>query len=286
MSEEKDQQPAGEANKEEFVIPADTGAETYEVVLNKSKNELTIKDPNTNRLVTLKARVEEPDEDEEREVGEGDDEPLTPDEFRAAMERMESLGLTWTADRFPRVKAKDEASEGVLFSDEYEDLQEQYPTLPRELSVVVPYALTRNKVFISGGLAVVGGEDYLEQKVAVVSEFLITPKYRSEFFFKQAIKVPYFETIDWEVIFKTHERNVSTMPGVAYALLMLTLHNTNPRVSRLDEHQNITVAADLVLVDKLIRLLLEVRVALEEAGKLSEVVNERLLKGKGDAKGE
>lgn len=280
MSEKKPKNPAVEESKEPPGLLLPVGDERVEATFNRSKNELIIRDPNTGRVITLSTRVEE----EETEEAGKEDEPLTPDEFRKALERLDALGLTWTADRAPRVKTKDDTPESVLFSDEYEQIQADYPTLPRELRVVASYALTRNKAFVSGGLSIVGGEEYLESKAAIVRELLETPEYRSEFFFKQAIKIPYLETIDWEVVFKTHERNVETMPGAAYALLMLTLHNTNPRISGLDEHQTITVAANLPLVDKIIGLLLEVRGALEEAGKLATLATENLrLKGESDA---
>lgn len=272
MSEEKPKDPAAEESSEALGLPLPMGNERVEVTLNRSKNELTIRDPNTGRVVTLSAIVEE----EEPEDRDEEEEPLTPEEFSGALQRLDALGLTWTADRSPRVKTKDGTPESVLLSDEYEQIQAAYPTLPRELRVVVPYALTRNRSFVAAGLPTVGGEEYLESKAEIVRERLETPEYRSEFFFKQAIKIPYLETIDWEVVLKTHERNVETMPGAAYALLMLTLHNTNPRISGLDEHQTITVAANLHLVDKIIRLLLEVRVALEEAGKLATLADERL----------
>lgn len=240
--------------------------ESIEVTLNKATKELTIKDP-AGKVVTIKANVIEEDEEDDEEVIQ----PLPPDEFRNALEKLSSLGLTWTADRIPRVIAKDPDAESALFSEDFQKLQKAYPNLPRELSVVVYHALTGAPAYES----VVGNEKELKEKVEAVHDLLLTSSFRSEFFFKYAIKVPYFETIDWEVVFKTHERNVAGMPAVAYALLLLTFHNTNARLGKLDQHQNTTVAVDLKLVNKLIGLLLDVKVGLEDAQKLSDMLYER-----------
>lgn len=275
MSEENLQKPAGDVSKEEGGVSASTGDETYEVTLNKSNEQLTIKDPSSGRVVTLRARVEEPEE----EVKEADVEPLSPDEFRAALRKLDELGLTWTSDTIPRITAKEGASEEALLSEEFEQIQAQYPGLPRELGATIYHALTGSSPHES----IVGSKEDLEKKVATVRELIITSEYRSDFFFKHALKIPYFEAIDWEVIFKTHERNVQGMPGVAYALLMLTFHNPNPRVGKLDQHQNVTVAANLSLVDKLIAILIDVKTALEDAKQLTDELNERAA-GKGNAK--
>jgi len=183
---------------------------------------------------------------------------------------MDALGLSWTADGIPRVIPKEGTSDDVLLSEVFTQIQGVYPALPRELGTVVFHALTGMPAHES----VVGSKDDLQRKVSTVHELLITPNYRSEYFFKHAIKVPYFEGIDWEVLLKTHERNVEGMPGMAYALLMLTFHNPNPRVGKIDEHQNMTVAVNVNLVDKLIGLLIDVRTALESAEKLIEKLNE------------
>ena len=276
MSEENLQKPAGEATGEGAGVSVPQGTETFDVTIDKSANQLTIRDPNTGRVVTLKARVTEPPEETEFEQ---DVRPLTPDEFRDALHRLDTLGVTWTADRMPRLVTKDEASDDAFLSEEYQQLQAKYPALPREVGAVVFHTLTG--VPVPG--SIVGSKDDLLKKVAIVQDLLITSEYRSEFFFKHAIKVPYFESIDWEVIFKTHERNVDKSPAIAYALLMLTFHNTNPRVSRLDEHQNMTVAADLNLVNKLIGTLIDIKAALEDTKQLADRFVESQKRGEDDA---
>ncbi len=245
------------------------GDESLEVTINKATNEISLKDPATGRLVTIRANIIEKEEEKEEEDEES--EPLTPAEFREALESLAALGLTWTADRIPRVVAKDESAEDAFFTEEYDELQEAYPNLPRELSAVVYHALTGAPAYDS----VVGTPEALKEKVSVVRDLLLNSKYRAEFFFKYALKVPYFESIDWEVLFKTHEKNVQEMPAVGYALLLLTFHNTNASVGALNKHQNVTVAVDLPLVNKLIRTLVDVKTGLEDAQKLSDQFTER-----------
>jgi hypothetical protein len=266
-----------EETKETDASPLESLAEqSIEVTVNKATNELSLRDPLTGRLITFKANIVEPDEDED----EDESEPLTPEQFRAALQAVDDMGLTWTADSVPRVRAKSPETEDALLSDEYDEIQEKYPTLPRELSSVVFHALTGGRAHES----IVGDKDTLENKAAAVRELIISPEYRAEFFFKHAIKVPYFESIDWEVVFKTHERNVNSSPAIPYALLMLTFHNTNPRIGQIDEHQNMTVAVNGSLVDKLMITLFDVRQALQDAQKLTDMVSERL-KDKGDETG-
>lgn len=228
----------------------------------------------TGRVTTVKANIIEPEEDLD-----DDDEvkPLTADEFRKALEQLAALGLTFTADRIPQVVAKDQKSEEGFLSDDFERLQTAYPNLPRELSAVVYHALTGAPAPES----VVGSsKEELEKKVRAARDLVITSSYRSEFFFKYSTKLPYFETIDWEVVFKTHERNVQTFPAVAYALLLLVFHNSNER----NEHQKMTVAVDLKLVNKLIRILVDVKSALEDAQQFTNAVDERpKLKDEDDA---
>ncbi len=220
--------------------------------------ELTVKDQ-SGQVATLKANIIEEDDAE-------DFEPLGPKDFYEALSKLSALGLAWTADRVPRVVAKNEKAEQALFSDEFEQIQKAYPGLPRELSAVLFHALTGMPAYET----VVGDPEALKEKVSAVRKFILNSAFRAEFFFKYALKVPYFENIDWEVVFKTHERNVEGMPAVGYALLLLTFHNTNANISALNTHQNLTVAVDLPLVDKLIRTLEDVKTGLNDVEKLSQ----------------
>lgn len=258
--------------------------QSLEITINKLTKEVTLKDPQTGRLITIKANVIESEEQEDKDKEDEEEEfkPLPPAEFRGALEKVSSLGLTWTADRIPRVIAKDPEMEDALFSDGFEQLQQDYPHLPRELSAVIYHALTGSSPFET----IVGNQRELKEKVAAVHDLVLTASFRAEFFFKYAIKVPYLETIDWEVVFKTHERNVKGMPAVAYALLLLTFHNTNPRIGKLDEYENKTVAVDLRLVNRLIKLLVDVKTGLEEAQKLSDAFYEHPKIGDGNGTNE
>ncbi len=196
--------------------------------------------------------------------------PLTSDEFRAALRTLDDIGVTWTADRVPHAVAKKPETKDALFSKEVEDIRRSYPDLPRELGLVVFHALTGTPV----PLSLVGGKDELDKKVAVVNEVLITGEYRSEFFFKYAIKVPYFLNVDWEVVVKAFEKNVKGVPGIPYALL--ALHFRDPDTpERGIEHRTTTVAVDERLVDTLIGSLQEVKTALEQARVFADAVSKQ-----------
>jgi len=244
---------------------AASGNNKIDIFIDKSAQEFSIKDPSSGRLVTFKANMVEPVEEEDDEEEE-EEEPLSPEEFRHALQRLSSMGLTWAPGRVLDVRAKTKEYEGALYSEEFREFQQTYPVLPRELTAVVFHALTGNDApdFITGNAS------DLAQKVDAAREFVITPEFRSEFFFKHAIKVPYLESIDWEVVLKTHERNVSGTPGTAYALLLITLHNTNARMGKINEHENFSTAVDLNLVNSLIGTFVEIKTALEESLQITE----------------
>lgn len=266
VSNENPQTPTNEAESQHL---ASMPTENVEVTINKATNEISLKDPATDRIITFKANVIE----QEEEIEEEDEEvfPLTPDEFRDALQSIDSLGLTWSAGRPLYVKAKSAVSEQNLYSEEFREIQHKYPSLPRELTAVVYYALTGRDTPES----ITGDRAGLELKASVVRELVATPAFRSEFFFKNAIKVPYIESIDWEVVIKTREKNVIHMPGTAYALLLLTFHNTNPTIGEIDKHQNITAAVDIHLVNKLLRTLVEIKGALEETQELGGFLDQQ-----------
>jgi hypothetical protein len=121
----------------------------------------------------------------------------------------------------------------------------------------------------------------LERKAAVI-ENLLTQEYRSEFFFKYAIKVPYFEDIDWEVVVKAYERGTTIMPKIAYALLAITLRNPVDTTLSVEEGANehrepefITVAVNEQLVDLLTSRLIEIKAALEKAQQAADSLTEK-----------
>lgn len=197
------------------------------------------------------------------------DKPLTPEDFREALQRIDALGLAWTADRIPRVTTKESHSNEVLFSEEYEEVQTRYPNLPREVGAVVLYALTGNQP----PRFLVGDPEGLPEKTAVVRDLVITANFRSQFFFLHAIKVPYFSYVDWEVVIKAFEKNVDDAPRISYALLSLYFRDSDDGLSAGPGSRTMTVAVDTNLVDRVIDSLKEVKSALERARVLTDTIN-------------
>lgn len=247
--------------------------ETLEITINKATKEATLRNPKDNRIIKLKANFENAVEEIEGE----DDEirPLTPAQFEDGIKRLDALGLTFSVDLFPSIKSKNESSPDIIDAEEFEDIQDSYPILPREVGLVAHNTITGNL----HGLDLLGGREFFESKSEIVQRLVLTDKYREDFFFQHALKVPYFESIDWEINLKTHENGVKNNVSVPYALLMLSFHNTNPKLGRLDVHQNITVAANRELLEKLLVSLTEAKIALDESEKLREMLtNIRTLK--------
>jgi hypothetical protein len=245
----KDKKPRAKRAPARRILPIKSDAGYLEVTLSQSANEQTI---------TAFAKVTRI-EDEIK--------PLAPDEFRAALERINALGLTWSADRIPLVKPKDSVSDEVLLSDEFEKIQRDYPYLPAEMNSIVFHTLTGSHA----PAEIVGSQDYLEKKVAIVKDLLITPSYRSEFFFRHATKVPYLTDIDWEVVFKLGEKNVKDPPAISYALLSLKFLDPS-RSSTRPQERTFTVAIDDELADGLIEALNQVKDALEQAKPITEAM--------------
>ena len=236
-----------------------------EIIVNKDANEVSIRNLSGYNVVKLKSAIQELIEER------GGDEnipPLTPEDFEIALQEVDAAGLTFTPELFPSVVAKRGNSE-IIDPEKLEDLEEKYPYLPREVGLVIYNILTSS----NSGLDSVGGIENFERKSEIVKRLLITNEFRDEFFFRHALKVPYFESIDWEVVLKTHERGVEGIVGIPYALLMLTFHNTNNKVDKLDIHQNVTVAVNKYLIDKLLAALTKVRDSLEESDKLRDILD-------------
>lgn len=241
---------------------------TPEVVIDKRKNEVTLVGPNNER-VTFRTKVIE---EEDEEAAGYQHEPMTPEEFEAALATIDRLGLTWTADMTPNIKAKSPETEKGLVSEEFLELQDRYPGLPFEVSIATAHKLTGNKSLAE----IAGGEDSLKKKAEIAERIFIDRSFRSEFFFKHAIKVPYLRDIDWEVVYKLYERGAEGMPGIPYGMLALTLQDPF-FTSRGRNVRNITVAIDETIVNHLLKILGEVKVKLENARRISDVLNEQHL---------
>lgn len=261
MSEEKDKNTAeGIGTPESDVVSEPDGS--YEVTVKKGSNEIVIKDPTSGQTVRLRGTMDvEDDEDEEAK-------PLTPAQFRMALQQLDALGLTWTADHIPAITAKKGGKDEALLGEELVKLQREYPNLPSELSLIVYHAITGAEVPAER----VGSVDDLREKAEIVREFLITPEYKSEFFFKHSIKVPYLMGTDWEVVFKLVEKNVSSLPGISYALLSLIYHYPSIGSAR-HRHETITVAVNAPLVDRMIHDLNQLKKALEVGARLTHTVH-------------
>ena len=242
--------------------------ETLEITINKVTNEVTLKTPKDNRIIKLKANFEDAI-DEKLEEDEDEIAPLTPEDFADGVRRLGALGLTFSVDLFPSVISKNESSSVLIDANEFKSIRDKYPNLPREVGLVSHNTLTGAEV----GLDLLGGSESFKRKSEIAKEFVITNDYRADFFFKHALKVPYFESIDWEVILKTHEKGVKEVVSIPYALLMLTFHNTNSRIGQLDRHQNVTVAVNRDLIDKMLATLTEVRAALEESHQMRDILH-------------
>ncbi|MEK6410005.1 MAG: hypothetical protein AABN34_24035 [Acidobacteriota bacterium] len=235
---------------------------SYEVTVKKGTNEIVIRD-SSGKTVRLHGTVDVADDDDEEEV-----KPLTPSQFRTALKQLDALGLTWTADSIPAIKAKDDGKNETMFGEELAKLQREYPHLPSELSLVIAHAITGTRVPSQR----VGNVEDLRAKAEIVREVLITPEFKAEFFFKHSIKLPYFAGMDWEVVFKLVENNVSDVPGISYALLSLVYHYPSV-VSGRHRHENITVAVNSELVDKMIGDLNKLKQALEVGARLTKTMH-------------
>jgi len=244
----------------------------FVVRVNRETREFIVKDLKTGNETVIQAKAE--DETEDRSEPK---KSLSVDEFRKAWNRASQLGLTWTTDVPPIPVLKTGHTPGPSFKKEYRALRKDFPNFPRELGTIVLHTLLHPHK-----------HEGADEKVEIIKD-LLTQEYRSEFFFKYAIKVPYFEDIDWEVVIKTHERGVAKMPKIAYALLMLTFRNpVNSTLSVEDaaneyrEPEFITVAVNEELIDGLINKLTTTRNALEAAQALAGSIPERDVQEKED----
>lgn len=234
-----------------------------EFIINKKTGDMTIVDPEGNRMMMKATIIEEDDDDEEEEV-----EPLTTEEFRDALERLEKLGLTWTADAPSFIHVKNPEDKINLASEAFQSIQENFPGLPQEVHFAVNYLLTGDSSFADA----CGGIEALKEKAAIAREKIITPEFRSEFFFKHSIKVPYLVDIDWEVVLKFSEKNVTKFPAVAYGLLSLVFRERfTSRAASKDRH--LTVAVNEELVDNFIAIFQEIKESLHASLEITQQVS-------------
>lgn len=260
MSEENIKTPAEEGG--EGGISA-SQAEPIELIVDKRTGEITFRSKD-GQVVTAKATILGGDEDKDKGesvVTAPETQPLTPEQFREALQRLNDIGLMWTAEGKIRPREKDDSS---LLGSEFKQLRKDYPSLPREVNSVAFHYL----IGTAPPAKIVGDEDAYKKKVDIAKEFYLNEEYRAGFFFKHAIKVPYFSEIDWEIVIKTYEKNVNPFAGVAYALL--SLHLNSPESKR--GNQIITVAVNAKMVDELMATLGEIKKALDDSQRLTRTL--------------
>jgi hypothetical protein len=211
------------------------------------------------------AEVVSAEEEEEEFV------PLTPEEFEKALSEVDALGLTWTADRSPIVKPKTAESEAALIGERFEEIQDRYPHLPFEVFLATSHYLTGSEAFAQ----VAGGEDSLKRKAEVAARFIIDHDYRTEFFFRSAIKVPYLRDVDWEVVTKLYERGVRDKVNISYGLLALSFQDPFNTGKGRPPIRHFTLAVDEALVNNLFEVLTELRARLISARGETETLSER-----------
>lgn len=284
MSEEK-QKPEGQDATEEGAAES-KGIETLSLSVDRARNQILVRDESGKVVLELQQPGQVQTAAPKPEVAPKEKTPLTADQFRSALEEMSKLGLTWTADFPPVPTFIDDDSRSLFSREEYSRLQQEYPRLPREITALLFHELVGTNVSES----IVGTEEEVKGKVVVLNEKLFTKQFRSDFFFKFATKVPYFETIDWEVVIKAYEKGVKKMPQTPYVLLNIIIRSpsdvTKPIWEAVEEEREpefITVAANEHLLETLIDTLVEAHQALGQAKQaiLSQATAEEGEKGNG-----
>jgi COMM domain-containing protein len=190
--------------------------------------------------------------------------PLSGDEFQNVFQIIEALDLTWTEDFPPLVKAKDPGKQSGATGKKLKEIFETYPTFPNELNVIIVHIL----LGAEASSDIVGTKKDLAKKVAAVSQSILTPSYRHEFFFKR-LRLPHFSDVDWDIEMKLFEREIESQPIMPYAIISIDIEES----FREDEEiKTITFAADKKRIQKLVTLLEEAKANLEKAHRMIEVL--------------
>lgn len=137
--------------------------ETLQITINRNTNEAILTNPKDNRIIKLKANFEDAIEEKLEEIEDDKDEipPLTPEQFEDGLTRLDALGLTFSVDLFPSIIPKNESSADIIDADEFENLQEEYPTLPREVGFVAHNIMTG----ATRALELLGGSSSFEKNL-------------------------------------------------------------------------------------------------------------------------
>lgn len=231
-------------------------AETGDGEGNASDRVSHVSERSSNQL-TVAAPPRRSETDGER--GEEKRGPLSGDEFAELLRRIDAIGLTWAADTPPSLRPKDPDNGKLLASEELAKIIEDYPYFPYEVGATLFHVLVGSK-------EIADNEDS-EKKRAAVSEYVITPEFRHEFFFTGSLKVPYFVDADWDVSVKIFEGNVSSFPLLPYALISLDIQQSSYNE---EEIKSVFFAVDEKRIHSLIGVLKEALAKLETARGISE----------------
>jgi len=174
------------------------------------------------------------------------------------------MGLSWTSDFPPQLRSSGTGPASIGKS-EFEKLATTYPQLPLEVSALIQFIITG----LPPSVSLVGTNIERDKKAEVVKSLIVTPEYRSEFFFENSIKLHKLCSLDWEIVIKAAEKGVARVPACTYAIFSLVLHK-----SENDEHRDISFATDLKGIRRLKRALLEVEEQFDTAMRLSEKLTE------------
>jgi hypothetical protein len=187
--------------------------------------------------------------------------PLASADFVKALREVDKLGLTWTGDFYPDVRPKSSKYESALDTEGFAQIGSEYPQLPREVGYVVLHLLT------GASADVVGDEEALRAKSEAVKELLLTPSYRSEFFFNHLLKIPRLTDLVWEVVIKTSDQSIKEMAPTTYAVISLQVaSSTNDE----EKSETLSFAVDELRAVQMIEMLSDVQVQIKRAEELAE----------------
>lgn len=197
--------------------------------------------------------------------------PLTGEEFSEILRRIDALGLTWTEDMPPSMRAKEAQYEEALNSPQLDEIQSKYPRFPYELGNVILHILVGNELSPD----VVANEDDLAIKVETTSELVVSSEYKHEFFFQNSLKLPYLDEVDWEVSMKLLENGIDAFPFVHYAAISIDLQN--PFNAELVPDR-VTFVVDEKRIQRLMSVLKDAQISLEKARQMKTILENHQLK--------
>lgn len=183
------------------------------------------------------------------------EEPISAEEFAAALESLHKTG--WTFDEAARLRRIDDGPANAGNQRDLIALQERYPYLPGEVRELLWFLLTGN----DPDPEIVGPSDEIAMKCEVLQRLVLTDALRERFYLRECGKVPRFRELDWEVVIKAVERGHQNAPGYPYALMTLDAVND---VHGHHEHETLSFAIGLHGLRRLVAELSELLARLEE----------------------